>query len=41
MSGVMVVAHHSTLLTYRDRAYHVECYYREDNNVVHTEMRVK
>ncbi|KHJ96553.1 zona pellucida-like domain protein [Oesophagostomum dentatum] len=40
MSGVMVVAHHSTLLTYRDRAYRVECYYREDNNVVQTEMRV-
>ncbi|XGW09463.1 hypothetical protein V3C99_011620, partial [Haemonchus contortus] len=40
MSGVMVVAHHSTLLTYRDRAYRIECYYREDNNVVQTEMRV-
>ncbi|VDP08706.1 unnamed protein product [Heligmosomoides polygyrus] len=40
MSGVMVVAHHSTLLTYRDRAYRIECYYREENNVVQTEMRV-
>ncbi|VDM65995.1 unnamed protein product [Strongylus vulgaris] len=40
MAGVMVVAHHSTLLTYRDRAYRVECYYREDNNIVQTEMRV-
>ncbi|KAK6736889.1 hypothetical protein RB195_019529 [Necator americanus] len=40
MSGIMVVSHHSTLLTYRDRAYRVECYYREDNNVVQTEMRV-
>ncbi|VDL62614.1 unnamed protein product [Nippostrongylus brasiliensis] len=40
MSGIMVVAHHSTLLTYRDRAYRIECYYREDNNIVQTEMRV-
>lgn len=41
MSAVLIVSFHRTFITQMDKAYHVECFYVEQDKVVTQNIQVR
>ncbi len=41
MSAKVVISFHRTFITHKDKAYHIECFYLEDERIVTQNLHVR